>query len=94
MYFMMHEDKSDFGDIKPKTIGKMLDEKACIEGMFTVALRCKDHKFLTQTTENDIAKSPMGMFDSIEIDNDLKFVDEKIREYWNLNSKNEKQEDK
>lgn len=94
VYFMMHEDKNDFGDIKPKTIGKMLDEKACIEGMFTVALRCKDHKFLTQTTENDIAKSPMGMFDTIEIDNDLKFVDEKIREYWNLNSKNEKQEDK
>ena len=36
----MHEDKNDFGDIKPKTIGKLLDEKVCIEGMFTIVLRC------------------------------------------------------
>ena len=31
VYFIMHEDKNDFGDIKPKTIGKLLDEKVCIE---------------------------------------------------------------
>lgn len=29
VYFMMHEDKNDFGDVKPKTIGKLLDEKVC-----------------------------------------------------------------
>ena len=34
----MHEDTNDFGDIKPKTIGKMLDEKICLEGMFTLYL--------------------------------------------------------
>ena len=89
VYFMMHEDKNDFGDIKPKSIGKMLDEKVCIEGMFTIALRCKDHKFYTQTQENDIAKTPMDMFKDEEIDNDLKMVDDTIREYYGLNNESE-----
>lgn len=89
VYFMMHEDKNDFGDIKPKSIGKMLDEKVCIEGIFTIALRCKDYKFYTQTQENDIAKTPIDMFSDIEIDNDLKLVDDAIREYYNLNSESE-----
>lgn len=88
VYIMMHEDKNDFGDIKPKTIGKILDEKVCIEGMFTIALRCAmsndHHVFYTQQTENDVSKSPIGMFDTTEIENDLKMVDEKIREYYGL----------
>lgn len=40
VYVIMHEDKSDVGDIKPHTIGKLLDEKVCLEGMFTICLRC------------------------------------------------------
>ena len=87
VYFFMHEDKNDFGDIKPRTIGKMLDEKVCVEGMFTIVLRSMlsngKHIFKTQSDGFDVAKSPMGMFDE-EIDNDLKFVDEQIREYYNL----------
>lgn len=31
VYILMHEDKNDFGDIKPKTIGKLIDEKVCLE---------------------------------------------------------------
>jgi hypothetical protein len=89
VYFMMHEDKNDFGDIKPKSIGKMLDDKVCIEGMFSIALRCVaengTHKFLTQSNGFDISKSPMEMFETKEIDNDLKLVDEAIRKYWELN---------
>lgn len=88
VYVIMHEDKSEQGDIKPKTIGKMLDEKVCVEGMFTVALRCVSengkHLFKTQSDGFDVAKSPMGMFDTMEIDNDLKAVDKAIREYWGL----------
>lgn len=86
VYFMMHEDKNDAGDIKPKSIGKMLDDKVCIEGMFTIVLRCSDHKFFTQATDGDIAKTPMEMFKTVEIDNDLKVVDDVIREYYNLSS--------
>ena len=29
VYLIMHEDVNEFGDIKPKTIGKMLDENIC-----------------------------------------------------------------
>ena len=89
VYFMMHEDKNDFGDVKPKTIGKMLDEKVCVEGMFTIVLRAMlvngKHVFRTQTDGMDVCKTPIGMFDADEIDNDLKMVDNAIREYYYLN---------
>jgi len=88
VYIIMHEDVNDFGDIKPKTIGKMLDEKVCLEGMFTIVLRCVSsenrHIFVTQSSNGAVSKSPIGMFDSLEIDNDLKFVDQKIREYFEI----------
>jgi len=88
VYLMMHEDVNDFGDIKPKTVGKLLDEKVCIEGMFTIVLRCVNdnnkHLFITQSDNGAVSKSPIGLFETLEIDNDLKMVDEKIREYWDL----------
>lgn len=88
MYFMMHEEKNDAGDIKPKTIGKLLDEKVCVEGMFTIVLRCMgdngSHIFRTKTTGADVTKAPIGMFEDEEISNDLKMVDETIREYYGL----------
>lgn len=93
VYFMMHEDKNDFGDVKPKTIGKMLDEKVCVEGMFTIVLRSMlvngKHVFRTQTNGMDVCKTPIGMFDADEIDNDLKIVDNAIREYYYLNENRE-----
>ncbi len=87
VYMIMHEDTTDYGETKLRTIGKLLSEKVCIEGMSTVVLRCvvRDgkHLFLTQSDGSDISKSPEGMFDR-EIENDLKSVDTTIREYWNL----------
>ena len=87
VYMIMHEDTTDYGETKLRTIGKLLSEKVCIEGMSTVVLRCvvRDgkHLFLTQSDGNDISKSPEGMFDR-EIENDLKSVDSKIREFWGL----------
>lgn len=89
VYLMMHEDADDLGKVKPKTIGKMLDEKVCVEGMFTIVLRSiyEDGKYLfrTQTDGNDVVKTPIDMFSEKEIDNDLKVVDQTIREYYNLN---------
>ena len=87
VYMIMHEDTTDYGETKLRTIGKLLSEKVCIEGMSTVVLRCvvRDgkHLFLTQSDGSDISKSPEGMFDR-EIENDLKAVDTVIREYWGL----------
>lgn len=92
VYFFMHTDTDDFGNIKPKTIGKMLDEKVCVEGLFTIVLHSKyddgRYIFSTRTDGNDVAKTPMGMFDDTEIDNDLKFVDNIIRDYYGLNTEN------
>lgn len=86
VYFLMHEEQNEFGHIKPKTIGKLLDEKVCLEGMFTIVLRAVisegKHIFCTKSNGLDVAKTPIGMFESSEIDNDLKFVDETIRNYY------------
>ena len=87
VYFMMHEISNDYGEVKVRTIGKLLDEKVCIEGMFTICLHCMTdgtrHYFKTQGGTMDIAKSPEEMFD-LEIENDLKFVDDAIRDYWGI----------
>ena len=87
VYIVVHEDTSDYGETKIRTIGKLLNEKVCIEGMATIVLRCvvRDgkHMFITQSDGSDISKSPEGMFE-LEIENDLKFVDQTIREYWGL----------
>ena len=89
VYLMMHEDLNDAGDVKPKTIGKLLDEKVCVEGMFSMVLRamCEDGRYVfkTKTDGHDVTKTPIGMFDGEEIDNDLKAVDERIREFYHLN---------
>ena len=88
VYLMMHEEKDDSGEVKPKTIGKLLDEKVCIEGMFTIVLRCIEesgkHLFVTQSSQGAVSKSPIGMFDSLTIDNDLAEVDKVIRDYYEL----------
>ena len=88
VYVIMHEEKNDFGDIKPKTIGKLLDEKVCIEGMFTIVLRCIEesgkHLFVTQSNDGAVSKSPIGMFETLTIDNDLLIVEKAIREYYEI----------
>lgn len=87
VYVIMHEDTNDFGDIKPKTIGKLLDEKVCIEGMFTIVLRAvhtDNYYFVTQSRDGAVSKSPDDMFDSVEIPNDLLAVDNAIRSYYEI----------
>ena len=88
VYIIMHEDTDDFGNIKPKTIGKMLDEKVNIPGMFTLVLRSVyengSYFFKTNTDGIDVCKTPMGMFEEKYIDNDLKAVDETIRKYYEI----------
>ena len=83
VYFFHHTDIGNDGREKMKTIGKMLEEKLTIEGCFDIVIFCKDHKFFTQSNEQSTAKTPEDMFE-LEIPNDLKAVDEKIREYYGL----------
>ena len=91
VYVIMHEDTDEYGNTKPKTIGKLLDEKICLEGMFTIVLRCilenGKHLFVTQADNGAVSKSPMGMFEELQIDNDLLLVDNAIREYYGIEIK-------
>lgn len=86
VYIVMHEEQNDFGQIKAKTIGKLLDEKVCVEGMFSIVLRCIEesgkHYFVTQASDGAISKSPIGMFEELLIDNDLLLVEKAIRSYY------------
>lgn len=88
VYVIMHEEATDSGEIKPKTIGKLLDEKVNVPGMFTIVLRCIEesgkHLFVTQAANGAVSKSPMGMFDELVIDNDLYLVDTTIRNYYEI----------
>lgn len=93
VYFLHHTETTDAGKIKAKTIGKMLDNQLTLEGLFSIVLLAKTdgqrYYFETQSDGYSTAKSPMEMFDK-EIDNDLKMVDKTIREYWEINKKEEK----
>lgn len=88
VYFLHHTEVDDFGHVKAKTVGKMIDNKLTLEGMFSVVLLCgtdgKEHWFETQSDGVNTAKTPLDMFETNRIDNDLKMVDNTIREYWNL----------
>lgn len=88
VYFLMHPETDGNGRMKPKTIGKLLDEKLDVAGMFPIVLIAErtdaGYCFTTQTDGLTPAKSPMGMFTEVRIDNDLKAVDAAIREYWSM----------
>lgn len=88
VYFLAHIERDANGNEKIKTIGKLLDEKITVEGMFTIVLKTNvtdgQYSFLTQNSGHDTVKSPIGMFGSFAIDNDLKYVDDKIRNYYEI----------
>ncbi len=86
VYIIMHEEESNNGHIKLKTLGKMLENIVNVEGMSTIAIRCmcrdSKHFFRTKTEGDDITKTPEDMFEETEIENDLKAVDTAIRKYF------------
>jgi len=85
-FVLSHSDTDAVGKVKCKTIGKMLDDKITLEGMFTVVLHAmivdEQFKFLTQNDGVHLAKSPLGMFDDRFIDNDLRVVLDQMRDYF------------
>lgn len=90
IYMLSHTQNTDDGLTKIKTIGKLLDEKITIEGMFTMVLRTHvdagQYQFSTRNNGRDTVKSPMGMFDSDYIDNDLSAVDDAIKSFYDINA--------
>lgn len=88
VYYLTHSETLEDGVTTVKLIGKLLREKITIEGLFTTVLRTQvadgKYYFLTQNSGKDTVKSPMGMFNTYAIDNDLNYVDEKIRNYYEI----------
>ena len=92
VYFLMHPDVDEQGREKPKTIGRMLDEKLCVEGLFPIVIDARviqgddgrpKHVFITENDGTNLAKAPEGMLPPV-MDNDLAEVDRLIREYWGM----------
>jgi hypothetical protein len=90
---LTHDDEED-GKSKIKTLGKMLDDKVNLAGLFTVVLytttkttmQGTEYFFVTNKHISDrgihiMAKSPVGMFEEKLIPNDAGFVLDKIKEY-------------
>ena len=88
VYLLHHTEMTADGRLKAKTIGKMLDEKLTIEGLFSIVLLAEvdESGYHFRTNGEPPIKSPMEMFTETVIDNDLKAVDDTIRAYYNLNT--------
>lgn len=89
VYFLHHTQEDVNGKVKAKTVGKMLDDQLTVEGLFSIVLMAEvesgEYYFRTRNSGYDTVKTPMGMFEAERIPNDLKMVDDTIREYWGLN---------
>lgn len=88
VYFLHHLEVDEYGNSKEKTIGKLLDDKICIAGMFSIVIlaekRDKEFVFDTQNDGQSPAKTPIGMFPDRVIENDLVLVDKAIRGFYDL----------
>lgn len=86
--YMTHLETLENGLTTVKLIGKLLREKITIEGLFTVVLRTGVNEgkyyFYTQNSGKDTVKSPLGMFPTYAIDNDLNYVADKIRNFYEI----------
>ena len=91
VYFLHHIERDANGNEKVKTIGRMLDEKITIEGLFSIVLKTSvedgHYFFNTKNNGHDTTKSPIGLFAEDKIDNDLKAVDTAIRDYYGMGVK-------
>lgn len=88
VYILAHTQSDDHGQIRMKTVGRMVDEKIVPEGYFTIVLRTEiingQYLFSTQSNGQDCCKSPIGMFDDTHTPNDLAAVDAAIFSYYQI----------
>ena len=100
VYFLGHSEKGDDGREHFKTVGKMLDQTVVCEGYCSVVLKTivedGHYYFATHNNGYDTVKSPLGMFTEDRIDNDLKAVDTRLREFFKIkpNKKSETKTEK
>ena len=91
--YINHDDEStdSMGDrkVRAKTVGRLVDSIITLEGLFTTVLFTKvrkgkegmEYSFITQSDGCTTAKSPRGLFKTLEIPNDLQYVINELNEY-------------
>lgn len=88
VYILAHTQTDDFGQVRMKTVGKMVDQTLVPEGYFTIVLRTEiingQYLFATQTNGQDCCKSPIDMFAEQHIPNDLAAVDAAICDFYGI----------
>lgn len=88
IYILAHTQTDEFGSVRMKTVGKMVDNTLVPEGYFTIVLRTEiingQYLFATQTNGQDCCKSPMGLFPEQHMPNDLAAVDAAIFAFYGL----------
>lgn len=88
VYFMTHTEETESGRITAKTVGKMINQQVCLEGLFSIVLRCMcsdgQHYFTTKTSGMDCVKTPEEMFSVDKIENDLLIVSQSINDYYGV----------
>lgn len=88
VYILAHTNTDEFGNVRMKTVGKLVDQHIVPEGYFTIVLRTEvingQYTFRTQTNGQDCCKSPIGMFADLAIPNDLSEVDKAVAEFYGL----------
>ena len=96
VYVLAHTTSDEFGNTRIKTLGKLLDDKIVVEGMFTTVLRTHvengRYLFSTQNSGSDTVKSPMGMFSEKYIENDIAAIDQIICDYYGITTNKETEE--
>lgn len=85
IYIIAHTQKDQDGKLSMKTIGRFLDEKVVIEGLFSMVILALGSESEYKFTVNglDPAKTPIDMFTENEIENDLVLINKEIKEYFN-----------
>jgi predicted ATPase len=84
-YILAHSENNDSGELRLKTTGKMVSDKFVPEGLTNqvVETAVMDGEFVFKVkTDGTGIKTPMGMFDTETVPNDLKVLDEKIKAFY------------
>lgn len=86
VYILAHTQTDEFGNVRMKTVGKLVDQHIVPEGFFTIVLRTEvingNYMFSTQTNGQDCCKSPIGMFEERHVPNDLAQIDSAIVNFY------------
>lgn len=84
-YILAHSENNDSGELRLKTTGKMVSDKFVPEGLTNqvVETAVVDGEFVFKVkTDGTGIKTPMGMFTTPTIPNDLKVLDEAIKAFY------------